>query len=133
MASDPQFSLLYSRGKSRKKLPLILKLWKLSVNYSEWSRFGATGFIYHSRITMVPVMDTHLLIEAKLRQWWSKCSARWWVGTQRPHTPEHGEINIRCGGLTYYHVSLYLSSRVRMNVYILLDHNLPEYNKCFHQ
>ena len=31
--------------------------------------------------------DTHLLIEAKLRQWWSKCSARWWVWTPRPHTP----------------------------------------------
>ena len=77
--------------------------------------------------------DTHLLIEAKLRQWWSKCSARWRVGTPRPHTPEHGEINIRCRSLIYYHVSLNLSSRERMNVHILLDHNLPEYNKCFHQ
>ena len=28
----------------------------------------ATGIIYHYRITMTQVMDTHLLIEVKLRQ-----------------------------------------------------------------
>ena len=81
-----------------------------------------------------PVMDTHLLIEAKLRQWWSKCIARWWVWTPRPHTPGDriGKINIRCRAANIA-LSLYLSSGGRMNVYILLGHNLPEYNKCFHQ
>ena len=51
-----------------KKIASNSEIMKIVCQLFRMIKVWATGFIYHYRITMAPMMDTHLLIEAKLRQ-----------------------------------------------------------------